>query len=242
MSLVQETDYGTPRSRATEEVTPHHRRPCRHGAGRHLDHARGHGCRHTGAQALRHRFGRGLRLLPPLPGRDRRPRRHARLLHDAGRAGHGRVDPDRAAEAGPQGRDGALHLRPSARLPDLRRQRRLRAAGHGGRRRPARRALRLRGREPHQAGRRTSPTRISPSTRRSASSARAACAPARKCRAPSRSPSRAAASTPRSRPARWPTISSAPSAFPAAPACRPARRPRCRRRASSRSASPSIRW
>ncbi len=40
-------------------------------------------------------------------------------------------------------RDGALHLRPSAGLPDLRRQRRLRAAGHGGRRRPARSALRL---------------------------------------------------------------------------------------------------
>ena len=152
MSLVQETDYGTPRSRATEEVTPHHRRPDGHRAGRHLDHARGHGRRHQGAQALRHRFGRGLRLLPPLPGRDRRPPRHARLLHDPGGAGHGRVDPDRTAEAGPQGRDGALHLRPSARLPDLRRQRRLRTAGHGGRRRPARRALRLRGREPHQAG------------------------------------------------------------------------------------------
>ena len=95
-------------------------------------------------------------------------------------------DPDRAAEAAPQGRDGALHLRPPARLPDLRRQRRLRAAGHGGRGRPARRALRLRRREPPQARRRTSPTPISPSTRRSASSARAACAPARKCRAPSR--------------------------------------------------------
>ena len=36
-----------------------------------------------------------------------------------------------------------LHLRPSAGLPDLCRQRRLRIAGHGGRGRPARRALRL---------------------------------------------------------------------------------------------------
>ncbi len=46
--------------------------------------------------------------------------------------------------AGPaQGRDGAVHLRPPARLPDLRRQRRLRAAGHGRRGGPARRALRL---------------------------------------------------------------------------------------------------
>ena len=34
--------------------------------------------------------------------------------------------------------------------------------------------------------RRTSPTPISPTIRRNASSARAACAPARKCRAPSR--------------------------------------------------------
>ena len=42
-----------------------------------------------------------------------------------------------------QGRDGALHLRPSARLPDLFGQRRLRIAGHGRRGRLARRALRL---------------------------------------------------------------------------------------------------
>ncbi len=48
----------------------------------------------------------------------------------------------------PQGRDGTLHLRPPAGLPHLRRQRRLRTAGHGRRRRPARSALRLRRREP----------------------------------------------------------------------------------------------
>jgi formate dehydrogenase major subunit len=41
----------------------------------------------------------------------------------------------------PQGRDGALHLRPPAGLPDLRRQWRLRIAGHGRRRGPARCAL-----------------------------------------------------------------------------------------------------
>ena len=50
---------------------------------------------------------------------------------------------DRAAQASAQGRDGALHLRPSARLPHLLGQRRLRTAGHGRRGRPARRALRL---------------------------------------------------------------------------------------------------
>jgi formate dehydrogenase major subunit len=38
-------------------------------------------------------------------------------------------------------RDGALHLGPPAGLPDLCGQRRLRVAGHGRRRRPARRAL-----------------------------------------------------------------------------------------------------
>ena len=42
-----------------------------------------------------------------------------------------------------RGRDGALYLRPSARLPDLQRQRRLRVADPGRERRPARRALRL---------------------------------------------------------------------------------------------------
>ena len=46
-------------------------------------------------------------------------------------------------EAAPR-RDGALHLRPPAGLPDLPGQRRLRAAGHGRRRRPARGPLRLR--------------------------------------------------------------------------------------------------
>ena len=60
-----------------------------------------------------------------------------------------------AREAAPR-RDGALHLRPPARLPDLRRQRRLRAAGHGRRGRPARGALRLRRRQPPRRRRRTS--------------------------------------------------------------------------------------
>ncbi len=58
-----------------------------------------------------------------------------------------RTQSDRAAGPAPQ-RDGALHLRPPARLPDLPRQRRLRAAGHGRRGRPARGALRLRRRQP----------------------------------------------------------------------------------------------
>ncbi len=32
-------------------------------------------------KALRHRHGGGLRFLPALPGRDRRPHRHAGVLH-----------------------------------------------------------------------------------------------------------------------------------------------------------------
>ena len=42
--------------------------------------------RHRDPEALRHRQLEGLRLLPALPGRDRGPRRHAGLLHHAGRA------------------------------------------------------------------------------------------------------------------------------------------------------------
>ena len=66
------------------------------------------------------------------------------------------------------------------------RQRPLRAAGHGRRRRPARSALRLRRRQPPRRERERRATRTSASTRPSASSARAACAPARRCRARSR--------------------------------------------------------
>ena len=49
---------------------------------------------------------------------------------------------ERLARPAP-GRDGAVYFRPSARLPDLFGQRKLRIAGRGGRSRPARRALRL---------------------------------------------------------------------------------------------------
>ena len=124
------------------------RRPGGHRAGRHVDHARRRRPRHHGAEAVRHRQPRPVRLLPSLPRRDRRPPRNAGLVHHARRPGHQGHDAERPPRPHPQGRDGALHLRPPARLPDLRRQRRLRAAGHGGRRRPARRALRLRRREP----------------------------------------------------------------------------------------------
>ena len=57
-------------------------------------------------------------------------------------------DPDPRLEKLASRGDGALHLRPPAGLPHLPGERRLRAAGHGRRRRSARRALRLRRREP----------------------------------------------------------------------------------------------
>ena len=61
-----------------------HRRSKRHGARGHLDHARGDGSRHANPKTLRHRHGGCVRLLPAVPDRDRRPRRHAGLLHHAG--------------------------------------------------------------------------------------------------------------------------------------------------------------
>ena len=119
-----------------------HRRPIRHGAGGHLDHARGDGDRHANPKTLRHRHDGRVRLLPALPGRGGGPRGHAGLLHHAGGGRDRRSHPDRAAKAAAQGGDGALHLRPPAGLPDLLGQWRLRIAGHGGRGRLARRALR----------------------------------------------------------------------------------------------------
>ena len=58
-------------------------------------------------------------------------------------AGDGRAHADAEAGATAARRDGALHLRPSAGLPDLQRQWRLRIADPGRKRRLARRALRL---------------------------------------------------------------------------------------------------
>ena len=85
MTLIHEIDFGTPAVRADATGHPHHRRRDGHGAGRHLDHARGDAAGHRDPQALRHRHAGCLRLLPALPGRDRGPRGHAGLLHHAGR-------------------------------------------------------------------------------------------------------------------------------------------------------------
>ena len=89
-----------------------------------------------------------FRFLPPVPGRDRRPARLSVLLHDTRRSGHESAHAIGEARRSAPQCDGAVHLRPSARLPDLFRQRQLRTADHGRYGRPARSALRHGGREP----------------------------------------------------------------------------------------------
>ena len=134
---------------------------------RHVDHARG-----AARSASRFRSSApptpsSLRLVPPLPGRDRRPQGYSGLVHDAGRRGMKVTTAEPEAGGAAPRRDGALHLRPSARLPDLPGQRPLRAAGHGRRGRPARgRATATRATNHLDARRRTESTRTSPSIRR----------------------------------------------------------------------------
>ena len=147
MLSIVEHDYGTPERDQRKARHPDHRRPRGHRARRHLGDARRGALRRADSEALRHGTTGGVRLLPHVPGADRRHEGLARLLHHAGRAGHGRAHPEQAARRHPPRRDGAVHLGSPARLPHLSRQRTLRAAGHGRRRRLARSALRLRGRE-----------------------------------------------------------------------------------------------
>ncbi len=108
------------------------------------------------------------------------------VLHDARGRGHGGPHPEREARAAAPQRHGAVHLRPPARLPDLRRQRRLRAAGHGRRQSGLRDVRYGYAGENHLDAPKDTSTRTSTSTRASASSARAACARATRCRARSR--------------------------------------------------------
>ena len=88
MSMTQEIDYGTPASKAKKEVTltidgvqvtvPEGTSIMRAAMERG----------HADPEALRHRHARGVRLLPALPGRDRGPQGHARLVHHARRRRH----------------------------------------------------------------------------------------------------------------------------------------------------------
>ena len=85
MTLINEIDYGTPASKAEKTVTlTIDGREVTVPEGTSIMRAAMEAGRRD-PEALRHRHARRLRLLPPLPGRDRGPRRHAGLLHHAGR-------------------------------------------------------------------------------------------------------------------------------------------------------------
>ncbi len=142
MSLIQETDYGTPRAKSETMVTTDHRRSERHSARGHLDHARRNGSRHADPETLRHRHGDAFgscRLC--LVEIEAAPARL--LLHHAGDAGPGHhTQSERLKKL----RKGVMELYISDHPLDCLtcgRQWRLRAAGYGGRRRSARRPLRL---------------------------------------------------------------------------------------------------
>ena len=108
MGLIKEIDYGTPIRVAEQTVTltidgmavtvP---------AGTSVMAAAMH-AGHADPEALRHRLAGAVRLLPPLPRRDRGAARHARLLHHAGRGRHGGAHADRRSS--PSCRKGVMEL------------------------------------------------------------------------------------------------------------------------------------
>ena len=143
MSLIREIDYGTPASKAEKTVTLTI-------DGNEVTVPEGTSLMRAAMDAgiqvpklcatdMMDAFGSCRLCVVEIEGRNGTPASCTTPVAEGLKVTHA----ERAAEAHPQGRDGALHLRPSAGLPDLRGERRLRAAGHGGRRGPARRALRL---------------------------------------------------------------------------------------------------
>ena len=143
MSLIKEIDYGTPASTSEKTVTLTI-------DGQSVTVPEGTSIMRAAMeigdgnpQTLRDRQHQVLRLVPPVPRRDRRPQRRARLLHDAGRAGHFRAYQTPRLQAI---RRGVMELYISDHPLDCLTcagEWRLRVAGNGRRGRPARRALRL---------------------------------------------------------------------------------------------------
>ncbi len=134
MALIKEIDYGTPIRRRRCAGDARDRRQAGHRARRHLGHARGGRGWRAGAETVRHRQRRS-RSAPAACAwsRSKGARGTPASCTTPAEAGMKvRTQSPKLAQAA-QGRDGALHLRPSARLPDLRRQRQLRVAGHGRR-------------------------------------------------------------------------------------------------------------
>src|SRR6478672_11473977 len=150
MSLIHEIDFGTPRSKSEKTVTltidgvavmvPEGTSIMRSAVelGREIPKL----CATDMVEA----FGSCRLCLVEIQGRNGTPASCTTPVAE-GMVVHTQTD---RLKAPAQGRDGALYLRASARLPDLLGERRLRAAGHGGRRGLARRALRLRRQEAPQ--------------------------------------------------------------------------------------------
>ena len=224
MTLIKEIDYGTPARRSDAAGHAGDRRPGGDRARRHLGHARRDRGRRQGAEALRHRQPRAVRLLPPLPGRDRGPPRHARLLHHAGRARHEGAAPRPPKLA--KLRRGVMELYISDHPLDC-----LTCAANGdcelqdmaGVGRPARGALRLRRRQPPARAREG---RVEPLLHLRPVQVHRLLALRARLRGGAghlRADHRRAAASRRQVSAGRTRLSWTPSASPAAPACRPAR-------------------
>ena len=195
MSLIQEIDYGTPRSKSETTVTLTI-------DGQSVTVPEGTSIMRAAMEAgtadpeaLRHRHAGRVRLLPPVPGRDRGPRRHAGLLHHAGEPGmvvHTQTERLKKLRKGVMelyisdhpldcltcAANGDCELQDMAGAVGLREVRYgYEGENHSSPSPMAAKRLDAEGRVQ---------SRISPSIPPNASSARAACAPARKCRAPSR--------------------------------------------------------
>ena len=112
----------------------------------HVDHAGGRDCRPADTEVVRDRFTEGIRLVPALPGRNRRPPRLSSLVHHLCRRRHQGPDRKSQTDVAPPRRHGALPLRSSTGPRQLSGQRPLRAAGHGRRARRHRNTLRTEGR------------------------------------------------------------------------------------------------
>ena len=177
-------DLGTPAAKG-ESVTLEIDGATDHGARGYVDHAcRGaRGSRR--AEALRHRHAQGLRLLPRVPGGDRRAQGISGLVHHRGCRRHEGAYAERGADEAAPRRARAVRLRTShgqlAPTRAVASSRHL-AEEHGIAESRYRRAE-DRASCAHATSRSTPAIRISASTMTCASSVRAACAPARRPRA-----------------------------------------------------------
>ena len=180
-------DLGTPAANGARRHARNRRRDG-HGAGGHIHHARrgAGGRRHP--EAVRHGHAEGLRFLPRVPGRDRGPQRISGLMHHRSGRGHEGAHAQRGGERSCAAACSSCTSPniPMGSCPDSSRCE-LETLAHAARHRRV--ALRGCGVRRATCARRSPSTpaiRISASTTTCASSARAACAPAKTRRARSR--------------------------------------------------------